>query len=165
MKKNSILLICCFLLSSLIIQSCKKDKKEAEKTDKSLYSDATSSGYSYYQSANLLSAAAPSPHGSFKLRFNSIAQSALDMTGELRAGGTFPTGSIIVKEVYSAGSVSLYAVLKKDPSNIYAKNGWLWAEYKTNGDASFSVYNKGDGCVSCHTGSPNRDLVRTFDLH
>ena len=81
------------------------------------------------------------------------------------AGNTFPSGSIIVKEVTSGGSVSLYAVMKKDPGNDNAGNGWLWGEYNPDGSTAFSVSKKGDGCISCHSGSPNRDLVRTFDLH
>jgi hypothetical protein len=55
--------------------------------------------------------------------------------------------------------------MKKDPSNGNAGSGWVWAEFKTDGSASFSTGKKGDGCISCHSGLPNRDLTRTFDLH
>jgi len=59
----------------------------------------------------------------------------------------------------------LYAVMKKDPSNGNAGNGWIWAEFETNGTVKTSVSAKGSACISCHSGTPNRDLIRTFDLH
>lgn len=148
----------------VFMQSCKKDKANTD-ADNQLYSESTAAGYTFYQSGALLPAASPSPHGSFKLRFNSTALAALDSTGELPSGASFPNGSIIVKDVYSGNNVSLYAVMKKDPSNSNAGNGWLWAEFNTDGSAAFSISKKGDGCISCHSGTPNRDLVRTFDLH
>ena len=55
--------------------------------------------------------------------------------------------------------------MKKDPSNGNAGSGWVWAEFKTDGSAAFSTSKKGDGCISCHSNNPNRDLTRTFDLH
>lgn len=163
MKKKIIVI---FLIANyiFIIQACKKDKSNTE-ADNALYSEATSGTYTYYQNGTLLSAVSPSPHGSFKLKFNATALAALDSTGELPQGNSFPTGSIIVKEVHSGSSVNLYAVMKKDPSNSNASNGWLWAEYNTDGTAAFSIDKNGDGCTSCHSGTPNRDFTRTFDLH
>ena len=162
--RNLILFVSFFLIIIMVIQSCKKDKQAIE-TDKQLYSEIGQSGYSYYRNGNILSAASQSPHGSFKLRFNSTALAALDSTGKLPSGGVFPSGSIIVKDVYSGNNLSLYAVMKKDPSNSSSGSGWLWAEYETDGTAKFSVSKRGNGCISCHSGTPNRDLVRTFDLH
>lgn len=149
---------------SLTIAGCKKDKEDTE-ADKQLYNESIASGFTYYQSAATLSAASPSPHGSFKLKVNATAAAVLDSLGELPAGSTFPSGSIIVKEVQSGGATSIYAVMKKDPSNENAGSGWLWAEYNTDGSTVFSITKKGDGCISCHSGTPNRDLVRTYDLH
>lgn len=146
------------------IQSCKKDNAVTD-ADNALYAEITAGGYTYYQNGNLLSGVSPSPHGSFKLRFNATALAALDSTGELPTGNSFPTGSIIVKEIYSGNSINLYAVMKKDPTNENAGSGWMWAEFNTDGSAAFSTGEKGDGCVSCHSGTPNRDLTRTFDLH
>ena len=148
----------------LLVFSCKKDKTDTD-ADEALYNEVKASGYSYYQSGNILPGASSSPHGSFKLRFNSVAQTVLDSTGELPTGVSFPTGSIIVKEVYDGSSLHLYAVMKKDPSNENAGSGWLWAELNTDGSTEFSTGKKGDGCVSCHSNTPNRDLTRTFDLH
>lgn len=163
MKKSPVVFIATFI-SILVVQSCKKDKTDPD-ADNALYSEITASGYTYYQNGNVLSGVAPSPHGSFKLRFNSTATAALDSTGELPAGNKFPTGSILVKELYSGSDISLYVVMKKDPSNANAGSGWVWAEFKTDGSVAFSITKKGDGCISCHSGSPNRDLTRIFDLH
>lgn len=152
------------LLAVLLMASCKKDK-DAEDANKALLNEVNAGGYSYYASGNLLSGVSPSPHGSFKLRLNATAQAALDGTGELPAGGSFPNGSIIVKEIFSGSSINLLAIMKKDASNSNAGSGWVWAEIKPNGDVTFGVEKKGDGCISCHSGNPNRDLTRTFDLH
>jgi Cytochrome P460 len=162
--KRTIFTIGLMVTSLFAIQSCKKDKAEAD-ADDTLYKEMTAGGYAYYQSGAILSGVSPSPHGSFKLRFNATAFAALDSTGELPAGNTFPSGSIIVKEIFDGSSINLYAIMKKDPSNENAGSGWLWAEYKPDGSTAFSAKRKGDGCISCHSGSPQRDLVRTFDLH
>ncbi len=162
--KKTIITIGLIITTIVTIQSCKKDKADTD-ADNALYSEITAGGYTYYQSGTLLSGVSPSPHGSFKLRFNATALAALDSIGELPSGSIFPTGSIIVKEIFSGSSINLYAVMKKDPSNENAGSGWLWAEFNTDGSAAFSTGKKGDGCISCHSGSPNRDLTRTFDLH
>ena len=162
--RKAFLTISLIAASVVAMQSCKKNKTDTD-ADNALYSEITGSGYSYYQSGNILPGVSPSPHGSFKLRFNATAVSALDSTGELPTGNNFPTGSIIVKEVYDGSNISLYAVMKKDPSNGNAGSGWVWAEFHPDGSAAFSTGKKGDGCISCHNGSPNRDLTRTFDLH
>ena len=164
-EKKSTLIILTIASIFITLQSCKKDKDESVDGDSALYNEITAGGYTYFQNSALLSAAGASPHGSFKLRFNATAQAALDSTGELPVGGTFPTGSIIVKEVHSGGSINLYAVMKKDPSNANAGSGWLWGEYKTDGSTAFSISKKGDGCISCHSGATNRDLTQSFDLH
>jgi hypothetical protein len=152
------------LIAIIFFSSCKKDKTDTD-TDEALYNEVKASGYTYYQGGNILAGAPASPHGNFKLRFNSVAQTVLDSTGELPAGVSFPTGSMIVKEVYDGSSLHLFAVMKKDPSNTNAAGGWLWAELNTDGSTNFSTGKKGDGCISCHSNSPNRDLTRTFDLH
>jgi hypothetical protein len=162
--KKTIITIGFFLTVLIIIQSCKKDKVVTD-ADNALYSEITASGYSYYQNGYMLSGVSPSPHGSFKLRFNATAYAALDSNGELPIGSSFPTGSIIVKEIYNVSSLNLYAVMKKDPSNENAGSGWVWAEFNIDGSTAFSTGKKGDACISCHSGTPNRDLTRTFDLH
>ena len=150
------------------VQSCKKDNAGTS-TDTDLFNEAsTASGYTYYVGSPVITAGfGNSPHGFERVRFNSIAQAVLDSTGKLPSGASFPTGSIIVKEIYSSatGSINLLAIMKKDPGNSSSGNGYLWAEIKPDASVSFSTSKKGDGCISCHSGSANRDLARTFDLH
>ncbi len=150
------------------VQSCKKDNEDTS-TDTDLFNETSSaSGYTYYiGSPGITAGFGNSPHGFERVRFNSIAQAVLDSTGKLPSGASFPTGSIIVKEIYSSatGSINLLAIMKKDPDNGNSGNGYLWAEIKPDASVAFSTSKKGDGCISCHSGSPNRDLIRTFDLH
>lgn len=147
--------------------ACKSDNEDNQPTvDKQLFDEVNASGFTYYRSGTILSPEGNSPHGSFKLRFNNVANAALDTSGELPSGNSFPSGSIIVKEAYNSSSeLELYAVMKKDAGNTYAGSGWLWAELNKDGTTRYSVTKKGDACISCHSGSTNRDLVRTFDLH
>ena len=159
--KIKVLLFTLPILFFIVISSCKKEKH----TNEDLYEESKASGLTFYKNKDsILSPAGGSPHGTFKLKFNSAATVAFDSNGKLPAGGTFPNGSLIVKEVYSGGQIILYAVMKKSDSE-FAANGWLWAEYKPDGGTEYSVSKKGGACTSCHSGSTNRDLVRTFDLH
>ena len=144
-------------------QSCETDKTTDE--DIQLFNELSVSGYTYYQNGSTLSAAGNSPHGSFKLRFNNIAQTVLDSLGELPTGSSFPDGSIIVKEIYKNTNLDLYAIMKKDPSNGNANNDWVWAEYDPDGSTVISLSTQGSSCVGCHSQTPNRDFTRTFDLH
>ena len=162
--KKSFFVTGLLLAFIITIQSCKKDKTDPD-SDNRLFEELSSGTYSDYQGGIILSAASPSPHGSFKLRFNATATSALDTTGEIPSGNSFPSGSVIVKDVYDGTTLKLHAVMKKDPGSTNSGSGWLWAEYNTDGSVIFSTGKKGDGCISCHSGSPNRDLTRTFDLH
>lgn len=147
----------------IMLNACRKEK--SDDTDGLLHNEIIESGYVYFQNGNLLSSAAPSPHGSFKLRFNPIAFAALDSTGRLPKGSRFPDGSILVKEVYEGGAIKLSVVMKKDPSNKNQESDWLWAEFAINGSPLYSVQKKGQDCIGCHRGGLSRDLIRTFDLH
>ena len=166
MKKYFVITILLILFIAFS-QSCKKDSTSPA-DDKALFALVGQSGYTYYVGTSGITAGTGnSPHGFERVRFNATAKAELDTTGKLPAGSSFPTGSVIVKEIYSSatGSINLYAVMKKDPSSSVSGSGYQWAEFKTDGSASFSTGKKGDGCISCHSSSTNRDLVRTFDLH
>lgn len=159
MKKISLI-----LLAYTVFVACKK--RQAKNSEQDLYEEvSTTSGYTYYQNGDILSAAGSSPHGSFKLRFNSTAKSVLDTANELPIGSSFPDGSIIVKEVYSGSSLTLYAIMKKNESSKFAGSKWEWVEYDSNGKTKYSLTKKGEGCVGCHSTSANRDLTLTFGLH
>ena len=166
--KSTLLKIAMIVAVVAVIHSCKDDDDDtppAPSADESLYDEITASGYSFYQGGVILAAASASPHGPFKLRFNATALAVLDSTGELPSGNAFPSGSILVKEVYDGLDLDLYAVMKKDPTNSNSGAGWVWAEYDSDGTVITSISSSGTACVSCHDDTPNRDLVRTFDLH
>jgi hypothetical protein len=134
-------------------------------TDARIFAEINEAGFEYYQGGTTLQPASASPHGNFKLRFNQEALSSLDGSGELPQGGTFPEGSVIVKEVYVNNVLNIYAIMKKAPLDANAANGWVWSEIGPNGKVQYSIKGKGNGCVSCHDDLPNRDFVRTLDLH
>ncbi len=153
----------------MTLQSCKSDNNVVASIDAELYHTISSTiGYTYYiGTPGITAGAGNSPHGFERVRFNPTAYASLDSIGKLPAGTSFPTGSLIVKEIYSSasGSIIQYAVMKKDPGNANSGSGFLWAEFKTDGSVSSGTSNKGSGCIGCHSGSANRDLVRIFDLN
>ena len=157
------------ILVVILFKSCVNhdisDPELVDATDASLFDEANESGYTYYQSGNTISPAAESPHGMYKLRFNSIAFRALDSNGELPENASFPKGSVLVKEVYRNSVLVGLAIIKKAPTDASAGDGWLWAEYDLVGNPGATITGKGSGCIGCHNDTPNRDLVRTFDLH
>lgn len=157
-KVHYLLVLSCIVI---VAYACKKETD----TDRALYDETKQSGYVFYQSGALLPGLGNSPHGEFKLRFNNIAASVLDSTGELPTGSTFPDGSVIIKEVYNGNNIDLLAVMKKSPADSDAGEGWLWAEYEPDGKVIISTSKKGNSCIGCHSGNTNRDLTNTFDLH
>lgn len=161
--------IAAFIAGIVILKSCVNhnigDQSLEPTTDGGLFDEATASGFTYYQNGDILQAAAPSPHGQFKLRFNTIAGTVLNNTGELPANQKFPNGSVVVKEAYQNSTLTGFIVIKKSPTDVNASNGWLWGFYSLDGVATISIEEKGSQCVNCHNSTPNRDLLRTFDLH
>lgn len=101
-----------------------------------------------------------------RVSFNSVAAGALQ-GGRLPAGATFPTGSIVFKEIKpgATAATTLYAVMVKDIGSSLAGNGWLWAEYGPSGSVIYSVNSRGGACTSCHRREqgPRNDLVRSFE--
>ena len=151
----------------MLLAHCNKEE-EAEGLDRELLMEATSgTGFMYYQSnSNLFASSLPSAHKPFmRVKFNSIAQSALDSTGKLPKGATFPNGSLIVKELYDdeTAPVSLFAIMKKDSASNEAGDNWLWAEIKPDEKVVISVKKKGATCIVCHSKN-SRDHVLIFDL-
>jgi len=163
-KSLTVLVIVVILLKSCVYHDI-SDPDYVNATEESLFDEVNEQGYTYYQSGNLVAPAAQSPHGLFRLRFNSTAFQALDAGGELPSNASFPLGSVIVKEVYVNSILNILAVMKKAPTDVNAGEGWLWAEYALDGSPVISIGGRGGSCVGCHNDSPNRDLVRTFDLH
>ena len=168
--KKFICTIMLLTIAAIIFDSCKKKKDDEPvlSADEELFNESTASGYTYlYGNSAIIAGLGGSPHGFEKIKFNATAQTALDGSGKLPVGSSFPTGSIIVKEVFTSASGTLkeYAVMKKDAANVNAASGWVWAEYNTDGSVKTSVADKGSQCVSCHSQTNNRDLTLAFDLH
>ena len=100
------------------------------------------------------------------MRFNSIALSALTDNGKLPAGGSFPTGSLVVKELWRdslGATLAGYAIMEKLPNDTNQAAGWVWAEVGPTG-GGYMLSSKGDICTGCHGESGNRDYVRLFEL-
>jgi hypothetical protein len=163
-KSLSVVIVAVILWQSCVYHDI-SEPDVVNATDESLFGDAVAGGYVYYQSGDLISPAAQSPHGNFKLRFNVTASQVLDNNMELPANGQFPVGSILVKEVHGSSGIVILAVIKKAPADANQGGGWLWAEYKLDGTTVASIEGRGSQCLDCHNDAPNRDLVRTFDLH
>jgi len=163
MKTTALLLLLALALA-VLATSCKK--AEATSEDEEIIEETLNKPLFFYQGNDVaLSAAGNSPHGSFKLLFNQTAFDALDSTGRLPVGGTFPEGSLVVKDILKGGTTDLYAIMYKKPGSSNAGEGWLWNEFKPNGDIVISVSDKGKACISCHRGNTNRDFTNSFDLH
>ena len=167
------LFLSCGLPSLLLLSACGKTPTPpapaaAGETDVTLFAEADKSGFTWYVGTpGITPTRTNGAHGFDRLRFNAIAQGALDATGKLPVGGTFPVGSVIVKEEYATatGPLVQYAVMKKTADSPAAARGYAWGKYALDGRPVMSVADPAatSSCVSCHVGSTNRDLVRSFD--
>jgi hypothetical protein len=143
--------------------ACTKDK--AFETDAELYNLAReTSGFSWYGNTDsLLSKSAGSGHGQpfLRTRYNNLAATRLDSAGKVMENAAFPEGSLIVKELFEAGSMlDRYAVLYKNSnhSNADAK-GWVWGYINADGSVAVSASKKGNSCISCHSQQGNIDYM------
>lgn len=163
------------LLALTLLSACSKNDTSSApatlgETDATLFAEASKSGFAWYAGTPGITPTRSSSngtHGFERVRFNAVAQGALDATGKLPVGGTFPVGSVIVKEEYATatGPLVRYAVLKKTANGPAAARGYAWGKYALDGRPVMSVADPAatSTCVSCHTGSLNRDLIRSFD--
>lgn len=151
------------VLVAVLFFSCKHEPLASE--DEQLYNESQAGGLLNFRNGDLLDPLGGSPHGSFTLKLNAIAQGVLDSNGKVPENATFPNGSLIVKEVMKNGKLDLLAIMKKDSTNSFSGQNWLWGEYEPDGQVYYSVSRKGSGCTGCHGGTPNSDLTRVFDLH
>jgi hypothetical protein len=129
-------------------------------SDLSLLDSARNTNHTYYKNdpAQVLNAAGNSPHGSFKLRFNSVAFKALTDNNKLPVNGKFPEGSLVIKDVLVNGTIGVYAYMFK-------RNGaWLWGEAQSDGKFLYTQ-NNAAVCTGCHGQAGNRDLVLSFNYH
>lgn len=166
MKKAITFTLLLTVISTVWI-SCKKDASDDPDSEIGrLYTEVNDNNFVYYKGEDkVLSPKGSSPHGDFKLRFNNIALAALDSTGKLPLGASFPDGSIVLKEIIKDGKVDAYYPMKKDQNNANAAKGWLWYAFDKGGKVKTKLSDKGSDCVGCHSASGNRDFTLTFDLH
>lgn len=162
MKKQLLFLSFIFILISSIFYSCTKDIGKNPLLgygDKPLFDSCKKAdGLYYYKGSSAVIAndpAAGSPHGSFKLKFNSIANSMLTDGGMIPAGQVFPNGSMVIKETTSG----LYAFLYK------REGSWLYGEVnQQSGKVVHSVSAEPSICTGCHNFA-SRDHVISFDFY
>ena len=142
---------------------------QSPETDSALLAKAASlTGYYYKNNDTIFPSAPASAHKAFfRVRFNDIAKNALTDNGKLPVGTTFPSGSLIVKELHdNAAGTALkgYAIMEKLPADPNAGGQWVWAEYvSTTTPSGILIAGKGSECISCHS-SGDRDKLRLFDL-
>ncbi len=156
-----------FIISLFFLTQCSKEE-EATGLDKQLFDEATATtGFTYYiNTPGITPSSSQSAHNAYmRVKFNGVAQSALDSTGKLPVGSSFKNGSLIVKELYDSpsGSIALYAIMKKDSASASTGANWLWSEIRPDLNVAFSVSNKGSSCTGCHSMN-SRDYSRIFDL-
>ncbi len=68
--------------------------------------------------------------------------------------GTWPEGSLIVKDGFDGSRLEITAIMDKRAS------GWYWAEYDSDGDPDYS--GRPEICLDCHRSGS--DFVRAFRL-
>jgi hypothetical protein len=129
-------------------------------SDEALLDSASNKNYKYYKNKpDTLWSGIHGPHGTFKLRFNSVAYKALTDAGKLPVGSVFPEGSFIIKDVYKDNAISFYAWMYK------RKSAWIWGEAFTNGEFIIRAKDGQNSCAGCHSQTGNRDLAVTFKFY
>ncbi len=127
---------------------------------------ARSSWAFFRNNPNRLSRSAGSGHSEPQLRtqYNPRAAALLDANGRVRAGATFPDSSIIVKELFSGGTLTTLAVMLKLRGSPQASRGdWVWGYFDAAGGVRASVTSRGSGCAGCH--ESGIDYTRMNDSH
>ncbi len=162
--KQLIYLVFVLSFCLCVIYSCVKDKgtdPDLAFTDRALLDSCKNiEAFTYYKNDQAtIYSGANGPHGTFKLKFNKIAYSALTVGGKLPVGAKFPEGSLVVKEAISGGTINLYAIMYKH------NNSWLWCEIRPDYSVIYSVKKEPSPCISCHQQSGNRDLVNSFSFY
>lgn len=113
----------------------------------------------YKNDSTAILAGTAGPHGPFRFRFNRIAFNALTDNGKLPLGSFMPEGSLVIKEITSAGTISLYAFMYKN------EGSWIWGEIKPDREVIWSVNTNPSTCINCHNQSGNRDLITSFNFY
>lgn len=140
------------LLGSTVLAAACGDDQDPEGADdllsrmqaESYQSWARAPGYAERRTSS-------APHGDeVEIFVNDVAEQALAGSG-LEA---WPVGTIIAKDGYEDGELSLIAAMEK------REDGWYWAEWDGAGDSIYS--GKPAICIDCH--ATGDDYVRAFGL-
>jgi hypothetical protein len=164
MKK---ILICT--IATLVFFGCGKTKAKTE--HEAIFAKVKSlEGYVFYKnSSELLLKGNGSGHSNPKLatRYNSIAATMLNTEGKVIEGSVFPQGSLIVKDLYDVNDkFDRYSIMYKDSTSKYKdERGWVWAEFKPNGKARYSIHKIGKACISCHNQAGNIEYSLMQKVH
>jgi len=75
-----------------------------------------------------------------------------DVLAKKLPSGTWPVGSIVVKDGFKGGAYDLTAIMEK------RSDGWYWAEYGGDGTVQFS--GQPSVCTGCH--ESGADSIRAF---
>lgn len=149
----------------LLMIGCKHENV-SDPTDELLLELAQRTGGAtwFNESDTLLPRTGGSGHAQplLRTRYNTIASTALTDEGRVVADTIFPTGSVIVKELWENHSVlSLYALMYKKPDHPYADtDGWVWGYVQPDGTVVQPASDKGSACRGCHSGAGHIDLTR-----
>jgi hypothetical protein len=99
------------------------------------------------------------PQPFMRTRYNAIAAAQLDASGKVKAGTTFPEGSVLTKDLVNTDKTLFgYALMWKRKSDPNAdKDGWVWSELTSSGGVLIGISQKGSACISCHSNSGQID--------
>lgn len=119
-----------------------------------LFSFLQARAYSQFDSEPAVHAS-QGPHGQVRSYFNPLLSSSLSM-----GQAAHPVGSATVKELYSGGQVTGWAVMVKT-GNVDAASDWYFYEIfsTTDGSNPVAAGNGLGGCAGCH--SSGTDYILT----
>lgn len=151
-----LLLSSAFLLTLFVqLSSCKNDPPDG--IDAQMYEmGRNTAGFIWYKNSSAqLSSSGLTGHSepTQRTRYNMTASSVLTSEFKIMEGAVFPTGSLVVKELYkSNGNLSTLAMLYKKPDAAEADaDGWVWGYFDEKGDVRVAASDKGSQCRSCHS--------------
>jgi hypothetical protein len=84
-----------------------------------------------------------------------------------RASGSFPNGTILVKEAVRPGRdfIGLIAIMRKERGRDRAHNDWRFVEYtRDSAGGRFAATASDSVCWSCHMGAQQTDYVWIYTL-
>jgi hypothetical protein len=154
--RSSTLLFCAVLLLVALTGGCKHEPDTSTLDLELLDLARNAEGHTWYRSTDaLLNRTSGSGHTEafLRTRYNAIAATVLDSNARVLQDTVFPSGSLIVKELWeSSSTLGTYAVMLKRPEDASADaSGWVWGYIRSNGEVRHSALDGGAVCISCHT--------------